>query len=122
MDIALYVVAGLALLIAGAYGEHLLSRSKNPKVQKIDTQLDAILDGTTAEAAKFEAEVKAEAPVLADQVKQKIEAALKAISDAEAKAQAEVDAALARHEAVKADNATALATIQQAAAKVTPQA
>lgn len=121
MAIALYVVAALALLVLGAYGEHLLNRSKNPKVQKADARLDALFDGATAEAETIAEQIHTEAPRLADQVKKNVEAALTAIAAAEQKAQADVEAAIAKHEAVKTANAQALATIQQAAASL-PQA
>ena len=111
MDLLFYALAAVAALVLGAFVNHHLERSKNPKANAVAARADAIFDQVDAEIAKG-------APAIAEDVKTAIERALKAIADAEAKAQADVEAAIKRQEAVRAGNAQAVATIQQAAAPI----
>jgi len=111
MDVIFYALVAFAALVLGAFVNHHLERSKNPKANAVAARADAIFDQVDAEIAKG-------APAIAEDVKTAIERALKAIADAEAKAQADVEAAIKRQEAVRAGNAQAVATIQQAAAPI----
>ena len=114
MDLPHLALAAVALLVAvvlGAFINHHLERSKNPKANALAARADAIFDQVDAEIAKG-------APAIAEDVKTAIERALMAIADAEAKAQADVEAAIKRQETVRAGNAQAVATIQQAAAPI----
>ena len=111
MDVIFYALAAVAALVLGAFVNHHLERSKNPQEVAAATKIGAVFDQVDAELAKG-------APAIAEDVKTTIERALKAIADAEAKAQADVEAAIKRQEAVRAGNAQAVATIQQAAAPI----
>lgn len=114
IHLALAALALLAAMVVGAFVNHHLEKSKNPKAASVAARLDTAFDQVDAELAKGPA-------AIAEDIKANVAKTLAAIEASEQKAQADVEAALARQQAVKTANAGALATIQGAVAPVVAQ-